>query len=131
MYTKITVCNDWVSSIQNEVREHFGWSEEDDIKSAIAMLGRVENSTVGIWARHNRAASLSKIFRRIVIREARIAILGAAVEPDESRLSTAELLAPSMAPGSNTQDAETRDDASPAEHTAGGNDEAVFEAAFW
>ena len=39
--------------IQNEVREHFGWSEEDDIKSAIAMLGRVENSTVGIWARHN------------------------------------------------------------------------------
>ena len=32
--------------IQNEVREHFGWSEEDDIKSAFAMLGRVENSTV-------------------------------------------------------------------------------------
>ena len=70
-------------SIQNEVREYFGWTEEDDIESAVSMLRRVEDSTVGIWARHNRAATLSKIFRRIVIREARVAILGAAVEPDE------------------------------------------------
>ena len=69
--------------IQNEVREYFGWTEENDLESAIAMLRRVEESTVGIWARHNRAASLSKIFRRIVIREARVAILGAAVEPEE------------------------------------------------
>ena len=69
--------------IQNEVREYFGWTEENDLESAIAMLRRVEDSTVGIWARHNRAASLSKIFRRIVIREARVAILGAAVEPEE------------------------------------------------
>ena len=70
-------------SIQDDVREHFGWSEEDDVESAIAMLRRVEDSTVGTWARHNRAVSLSKIFRRVIIREARVAILGAAVEPEE------------------------------------------------
>ena len=70
-------------SIQDEVREYFGWTEEDDIESAVSMLRKVEDSTVGIWARHSRAATLSKIFRRIVIREARVAILGAAVEPDE------------------------------------------------
>lgn len=71
--------------IQDEVREYFGWAEEDDIESAFLMLRRVEDSAVGIWARHNRAATLSNIFRRIVIRDARVAILGAAVEPDEIR----------------------------------------------
>jgi len=69
--------------IQNKVRDYFGWTEEDDIESALLMLRRVEDSNVEIWARHNRAATLSKIFRRIAIREARVAILGAAAEPDE------------------------------------------------
>tara|TARA_B100000686_G_scaffold318772_1_gene368878 strand:+ start:4160 stop:4927 length:768 start_codon:yes stop_codon:yes gene_type:complete len=69
--------------IQTEVREHFGWTESDDIESAQEMLRRVEESSVEVWARHNRAVSLSKIFRRIVIRESKVAILGAAVEPDE------------------------------------------------
>ena len=29
--------------IQNEVREYFGWTEEDDIESAVSMLRRVED----------------------------------------------------------------------------------------
>ena len=50
-------------SIQNEVREYFGWTEEDDIESAVSMLRKVEDSTVGIWAIHSRAATLTKIIR--------------------------------------------------------------------
>ncbi len=81
--SNLTPSSPTLVGIQDEVREYFGWNEEDDKDSAVSMLRRVEDSTVGIWARHNRAATLSKIFRRIVIREARVAILGAAVEPDE------------------------------------------------
>ena len=69
--------------LQGDVREYFGWTESDDIESARAMLLRVENSSVEKWARHNRAVSLSRLFRRLVIRKARVAILGAAIEPEE------------------------------------------------
>ena len=69
--------------LQRDVREYFGWTESDDIESARAMLLRVENSSVEKWARHNRAVSLSRLFRRLVIRKARVAILGAAIEPEE------------------------------------------------
>jgi uncharacterized Rossmann fold enzyme len=69
--------------LQGDVREYFGWTESDDIESARAMLLRVESSSVGKWARHNRAVSLSRLFRRLVIRKARVAILGAAIEPEE------------------------------------------------
>lgn len=69
--------------LQGDVREYFGWTESDDIESARKMLLRVENSSVEKWARHNRAVSLSRLFRRFVIRKARVAILGAAIEPEE------------------------------------------------
>jgi len=69
--------------LQGDAREYFGWSESDDIDSAREMLLRVEDSTVEKWARHNRAVSLSRMFRRLVIRKARVAILGAAIEPEE------------------------------------------------
>ena len=69
--------------IQDEVRAHFGWNESDDLASAQELLLRVEKSSTGNWARHNRAASLSRLYRRMVIRNSRIAILGAAIEPEE------------------------------------------------
>jgi len=69
--------------MQADVRDYFGWDESDDLESAQAMIRRVENSTVEKWARHNRAVSLSRLFRRLVIREADVAILGAAIEPEE------------------------------------------------
>jgi uncharacterized Rossmann fold enzyme len=47
------------------------------------MILRVESSTVEKWSRHNRAVSLSRLFRRFVIRNSKIAILGAAIEPEE------------------------------------------------
>ena len=69
--------------LQSDVREYFGWDESDDLESAQAMIQRVEASLQEKWARHNRSISLSKIFRRLVIRNPEVAILGAAIEPEE------------------------------------------------
>ena len=69
--------------LQSDVREYFGWDESDDLESAQAMIQRVETSLQEKWARHNRSFSLSKIFRRLVIRNPEVAILGAAIEPEE------------------------------------------------
>ncbi|MBR79720.1 MAG: hypothetical protein CMA88_02925 [Euryarchaeota archaeon] len=69
--------------MQDDVRSHFGWEESDDLSSAHELLQRVEISSIETWARHNRAASLSRLYRRLVIREPNIAILGAAIEPSE------------------------------------------------
>ncbi len=69
--------------LQTDVREFFGWNESDDLDSAQAMIRRVEKSTQEKWARHNRSVSLSILFRRLVLRNADVAILGAAIEPEE------------------------------------------------
>ena len=69
--------------LQEDVRKHFGWDESDDLESARDMVHRVEDSLLEKWARHNRAGSLSRIYRRLVIRKVNVAILGAAIEPDE------------------------------------------------
>ena len=69
--------------LQSDVRDYFGWDESDDLESAQAMIQRVETSLQEKWARHNRSISLSKIFRRLVIRNPEVAILGAAIEPEE------------------------------------------------
>ena len=69
--------------LQSDVREYFGWDEQDDLESAKAMIQRVEKSSQEKWARHNRTVSLSRIFRRLVIRNAEVVILGAAIEAEE------------------------------------------------
>ena len=69
--------------LQADVREYFGWDESDDLESAQAMIKRVEKSTQQKWARHNRSVSLSRLFRRLVIRKAGVVILGAAIEAEE------------------------------------------------
>ena len=69
--------------LQDDVREYFGWNESDDRDSALKMILRVENMNVERWSRHNRAMTLSRLFRRLVIRKPKLAILGAAVEPEE------------------------------------------------
>ena len=69
--------------LQEDVRKHFGWDESDDLESARDMVHRVEDSLLEKWASHNRAGSLSRIYRRLVIRKANVAILGAAIEPEE------------------------------------------------
>ncbi|MCH2428196.1 MAG: hypothetical protein MK168_02545 [Candidatus Thalassarchaeum sp.] len=69
--------------MQSEVRDFFGWRESEDHDSAMALLSSVEDSGVPSWEGHNRLAALSKLYRRMVIRKVEIAVLGAAVEPEE------------------------------------------------
>ena len=69
--------------IQNLVRNHFGWSESDDIASAKELLIRIEESPIQKWTRKNRLTSLSRIRRSLVTKKPKIAVLGAAIEPHE------------------------------------------------
>ena len=69
--------------LQADVRDYFGWDESDDLDSAQEMIRRVEKSPLDKWARHNRSVSLSRLFRRLVLRNADVAILGAAIESEE------------------------------------------------
>ena len=82
--------------MQTEVRDFFGWRETDDFHSAKSLLSAVEDSENPTWARHKRLATLSKLYRRLVIRQADIAVLGAAIEPDEllAALETPTILVP-------------------------------------
>jgi len=70
-------------TIQSDVREHFGWNLDQDSSSAHELLERVESYDVRSWERPQRAANVAAVYRRLVLREAEVAILGAAVEPEE------------------------------------------------
>jgi len=70
-------------AIQSNVREHFGWDSGEDLSSAKALLEQVESYDIKSWERPQRAANVATVYRRLVLRETEVAILGAAVEPEE------------------------------------------------
>ena len=72
-----------VVTVQSDVREHFGWDSNADISSAQDMLERVESYDIRSWERPQRTANVATVYRRLVLRETEVAILGAAVEPEE------------------------------------------------
>ena len=69
--------------IQDQVRAYFGWEEFDDISSAEELLQRVERSSLEKWNNENRSAALDTLQRTLVTESPRIAVLGAAIEPEE------------------------------------------------
>jgi len=69
--------------IQSDVREHFGWDLNSDLSSAEDMMDLVESFDIRSWERPHRAANVATVYRRLVLRETEVAILGAAVEPEE------------------------------------------------
>ncbi|MBM47143.1 MAG: hypothetical protein CMA54_03725 [Euryarchaeota archaeon] len=69
--------------LQDEVREFFDWDLRDDVDSAQLLIARVEESEIESWARHNRLATIAHLFRRLVIREPEVAVLGSAIEPED------------------------------------------------
>ena len=69
--------------IQDQVRAYFGWKESEDISSAEELLHRVEKSGLEKWNNQNRSASLDTLHRTLVTERPRIAVLGAAIEPEE------------------------------------------------
>ena len=70
-------------SIQEEVREHFGWRLDSDLSSANLLLEVVEATQIENWSRPRRAATVADLIRRMVLRPTEVTILGAAVDADE------------------------------------------------
>ena len=84
MQTKPTDLNpvdERLLELQDEVREHFGWNPNSDLSSAEDMMDFVESFDIRSWERPHRAANVATVYRRLVLRETEVAILGAAVEP--------------------------------------------------
>ncbi len=69
--------------LQDDVRDFFGWDLAEDMESAQLLLSRVEGSEVETWMRHKRLVTISKLYRRLVIRRSDVLILGAALESEE------------------------------------------------
>ncbi|DAC38111.1 MAG: hypothetical protein CMA96_04050 [Euryarchaeota archaeon] len=69
--------------IQSDVREHFDWNSSEDLSSARDLLEQVESYDIRPWERPQRTANVATVYRRLVLRETEVAILGAAVEPEE------------------------------------------------
>jgi len=62
--------------IQSDVREHFGWNLNSDLSSAGDMMDFVESFDIRSWERPHRAANVATVYRRLVLRETEVAILG-------------------------------------------------------
>ena len=69
--------------IQDEVRTFFDWDIKSDIESANQLLSVVENTSIDSWTRSQRSVTIANLRRRLVLRETRIAVLGAAIEESE------------------------------------------------
>ena len=65
------------------MRAYFDWEESEDISSAEELLRRVELSRIEKWNKHNRSAALNALYNTLVTECPRIAVLGAAIEPEE------------------------------------------------
>ena len=69
--------------IQEQVRIFFNWDVKFDIESAIQLLSTVESTRIENWTRSQRSVTVANLRRRLVLRESKIAVLGAAVEESE------------------------------------------------
>ena len=75
--------NNELIQIQNEVRNFFNWDVQLDIDSAVELLSIVESFPIEAWTRPQRLVTLANLRRRLVLRETKIAVLGAAVSESE------------------------------------------------
>ena len=75
--------NNELIQIQNEVRNFFNWDVQLDIDSAVELLSVVESFPIEAWMRPQRLVTLANLRRRLVLRETKIAVLGAAVSESE------------------------------------------------
>jgi len=75
--------DDKLIKVQEDVRNFFDWDIESDIESAEQLLSTVEGTTIEIWTRPQRSVTIANLRRRLVLRETKIAVLGAAVDESE------------------------------------------------
>ena len=86
MQTKPTDLNpvdERLLELQDEVREHFGWELQADVDSALALVANVEGLEIESWSKPWRAKTVASLHRRLVLRDTKVAILGAAITTDE------------------------------------------------
>ena len=86
MQTKPTDLNpvdERLLELQNEVREHFGWELQADVDSALALASKVDDSEIESWSKPWRAQTVASLHRRLVLRDTKVAILGAAITTEE------------------------------------------------
>ena len=81
--TDLLPLDDKLIKIQDDVRNFFDWDIESDIESAEQLLSMVESTTIEIWTRPQRSVTIANLRRRLVLRETKIAVLGAAVDESE------------------------------------------------
>jgi len=72
-----------LTEIQDDVRTFFKWNIDSDIESAHQLLTSVESNNIESWSRSQRAVTLAMLRRRLVLRDTKIVVLGAAVEEEE------------------------------------------------
>ena len=83
MEIDILPLDDKLIKIQDEVRIFFDWDLKSDIESANQLLATVENTSIDSWTRPQRSVTVANLRRRLVLRETKIAVLGAAIEESE------------------------------------------------
>lgn len=67
--------------IQNEIRDEFSWSEEEDLASTMAMLEMVEKFS--FWERRHRLQNLEQLQKKLLADMRPIVLIGAAVEVED------------------------------------------------
>ena len=83
MEIDILPLDDKLIKIQDEVRIFFDWDLKSDIESANQLLATVENTSIDSWTRPQRSVTVANLRRRLVLRETKIAVLGAAIDESE------------------------------------------------
>lgn len=71
----------WLVSVQEEIRADFGWSEADDLTSAVAMCEAAECHPM--WSAENRLNTLTAVRDKLLSDQAPVVVLGAAVEVED------------------------------------------------
>ena len=81
--TDLNPVDERLLELQNEVREHFGWGLQADIESALDLVAKVDDSEIEEWSKPWRAKTVASLHRRLVLRDTKVAILGAAITTEE------------------------------------------------
>ena len=71
----------WLVAVQDGVREDFGWSEEQDFNTAQELLSSLEK--IPQWSIEKRSETLESVRSQLLSDLRPIAVLGAAVEPED------------------------------------------------
>ena len=79
---RLAAVDERLLSIQDGFRDAFGWTEEDDRASAVALVAAAEEVRISAWTQPLREGALGSL-RGSLADGRQVAVLGAAIEPVE------------------------------------------------